>query len=301
MSDNSSVAVVLRPFIAGGLSSVLASICVHPIDITRTRFNVLSTTSEKTASGLGIVKGVFRDEGIRGFYSGMSAAILRQSVYGTLKVGCHDFMCDSLRERNDGHPIPFHQKVLSAMSSGIIACLCGSPFEVARIKMMRNNCFPMNQRQNYRNPFHTMYCIVKEEGVSTLWRGCTPMMLSSIAMNVGMLSVYDQAKEYLIPYTKNHFTCSMLASAISSFICSFSTLPFDMLKARMVNMKKDPDTKQYPYRNIIDCAIKTIKKGGIFSFWRGYPMYYARLAPYSIITLLTKDSINLVYTDAFIN
>ena len=184
MSDNSSVAVVLRPFIAGGLSSVFASICVHPIDITRTRLNVLSTTSEKTQRGLGVVTGLFRDARIPASYSGMAAAILRQSVYGTLKVGCHDFMCDSLRERNDGHPIPFHQKVLSAMSSGIIACLCGSPFEVARIKMMRNNCFPMNQRQNYRNPFHTMYCIVKEEGVSTLWRGCTPMMLSSIVMYV---------------------------------------------------------------------------------------------------------------------
>jgi len=39
--------------------------------------------------------------------------------------------------------------------------------------------------------------VIKEEGVLGLWRGCTPTVVRAVALNLGMLATYDEAKERL--------------------------------------------------------------------------------------------------------
>lgn len=301
MSNDNTLAIAIRPFVAGSLASVISSLCLHPLDLTSARTRVPTLVTEETKNGFGIAKLILKDEGVRGFFSGVSAAITRHAVYGATKIGLHDRLSECLKKQNEDQPIPFYQKALSAMSSGALAAILGSPFDLVLMRMVMDNGYPVNQRRNYKNPFHAIYRIAKEEGLRTLWRGCTPMVFSSISTNVGMLAFYDQAKEAVIPYFGTGVKSSLIASAIGSFICSFMTLPFDMLKTRMLTMNMDPETRKYPYRNIFDCAVKVIRKGGPLSLWRGFSMYYVRVAPYSIITLLTKDTINSAFTDAYIN
>lgn len=300
MFDDHTIAIAIRPYVAGGFASVLTTMCMHPIELTHTRYRLSSAVAEESKSGLGIIKLIMKDEGLRGFFSGISASIMRQAVYGTMKIGLHDSLSEKLKKRNEDHSIPFYQKALSASFAGFTASVAGSPFDLALVRIMNDSCYPPHLRHNYKSPFHAIYQIAKAEGARTLWRGCVPMMLSSISMNIGMLATYDQAKEMMLPFTGNGLCSILSASAISTFACSFLTLPFDMLKTRLITMNVDPDTKKYPYRNIFDCAIKVAKRGGIFSFWKGYSMYYARVAPYSMLTLLAKDTINSVYDEAFI-
>ena len=127
------------------------------------------------------------------------------------------------------------------------------------------------------------------------------MMCRAVAMNVGMLATYDQFKEMLLPYTGSGVMNNMTSSALTSFVCSFTALPFDMMKTKLMNMHIDSVTGQLPYRNIADCAIKTVKKGGILSLWRGYWTFYARTAPHAMITLLAKDAFTSLYNRTFVN
>lgn len=37
--------------------------------------------------------------------------------------------------------------------------------------------------------------MVREEGVLSLWRGCSPTVIRAMTINFGMLSSYDEIKE----------------------------------------------------------------------------------------------------------
>lgn len=299
MAKDHKTSVAIRPFVCGGLASVISSFCMHPLDLTVYRINSPSIVAEESASGFGVLKMIAKDEGVRGFFSGVSTSIARHGLYGCLKIGLHDHISSYLRNKNGDQPIPFYQKVLAAMGSGAAAAIFGNPFDLALLRTLTDQCQPASERLNYRSPFHAIYHIGKTEGFRSLWRGCTPMVLSTMSMNVGMLAIYDEVKDVLSPFMGTRVTTNLLASAVSSLMCCYTALPFDMIKTRMMNMNLDPESKKYPYRNFFDCAVKLVKKGGVFSLWRGLSVYYARIAPYSMITLLTKDTINAVYDNTF--
>ena len=187
------------------------------------------------------------------------------------------------------------------MTAGALAAVIGNPFDLALVRMQADGCAPPEEQRGYRNVSQAVYRIAKEEGVKTLWRGSIPMVCRAVAMNVGMLASYDQAKEMLLPYTGVGAANNMWASAVTSFICSFTALPFDMMKTKLMNMHVDAETGQLPYRNLLDCAVKTVKNGGFFSLWRGYWTFYVRTAPHAMITLLAKDAFTSLYNRAFVN
>jgi solute carrier family 25 oxoglutarate transporter 11 len=43
------------------------------------------------------------------------------------------------------------------------------------------------------------------------------------------------------------------------------------------------------YHGILDCFEKTIKKEGPKGLWAGLPMFYMRVGPHAVITLLTAE------------
>ena len=53
-------------------------------------------------------------------------------------------------------------------------------------------------------------------------------------------------------------------------------------------MQKNADGT-FPYKNIFDAMVKTIKNEGFTKLWVGFPTFYVRIAPHVCITLITQD------------
>lgn len=297
------VASTLRPYITSGTAAIFASSCVHPMDLIKVRIQVSNTINMAAGSAGGkvptgfaaIAKNIVQTEGVKGLYKGVTAAFLRQAVYGTARMGLHDTFSRMLVARNDGKPISFWQKTGSAMTAGAIAGLLGNPCDLALVRMEADGSAPAHLRRGYTGVFNAIKRIGQEEGVRSLWRGSVPMVCRAIAMNVGMLATHDQAKELLAPYTgAGTMTTSLSASCISGFVSSFTSLPFDLMKTRMMNMSANAEGI-FPYKNLGDCAWKILKNEGVFSFWRGYWTYCARTAPHSMLCLIMKDVFGNMY------
>lgn len=150
----------------------------------------------KTVPGFGtLLSNMVKADGISSVYKGVDAAIGRQMVYGTARIGLHRAISTKMQELNDGKPINFLMKTLSGMASGSIAVCIGTPFDIALVRLQSDSMAPVDERKNYKNVFDALKRTSSEEGVGALYKGLAPNILRGMAMNVGMLACYDQAKE----------------------------------------------------------------------------------------------------------
>lgn len=206
-----------------------------------------------------------------------------------------------IREKSTGGAIPFWMKTLSGMLSGGIAVCIGTPFDVALVRMQADSMKPLELRRNYKNVFDAIGRIFREEGPMRLYAGLAPNILRGMSMNVGMLACYDQAKSFISANVtkdenpgKPSVATNILSSAVAGFTSAFFSLPFDMLKSRLQDMK--PNSKgEMPYTGLMDCSLSIFRKEGIFAFWTGFPAYYGRCAPHAMIILMTIEQITALY------
>lgn len=218
---------------------------------------------------------------------------MRQAVYGTARLGMHRSLSEYLKKRNGGK-LPIWQSTVSGLVTGAIAGMIGNPFDLALVRMQADGMKPAEQKRNYKNVFDAVIRIAKEEGILTWWRGCIPMIFRAMAMNAGMLAAYDQSRNFFLSHMKNILVINLCATAVAGFSCAFFSLPFDMMKTRLMNMSKDA-AGNLQYKGLWDCFIKILKNDGVLGFWKGFLTYYFRCAPHSMVILLTMEGLNSAY------
>lgn len=76
--------------------------------------------------------------------------------------------------------------------------MVGTPAEVALIRMTSDMKRPPAERRNYKHVFNALSRIYGEEGLLKMWSGCTPTVARAVVLNAAQLSVYSQAKEWII-------------------------------------------------------------------------------------------------------
>ena len=118
-------------------------------------------------------------------------------------------------EANDGKPLPLYQKALCGLTAGAIGASVGSPADLALIRMQADATLPEAQKRHYKNAFHALSRIVKDEGVLALWKGAGPTVVRAMALNMGMLASYDQSVELF----KDNLGFGEGATVIGKILC----------------------------------------------------------------------------------
>lgn len=236
-----------------------------------------------------VARQVLSEGGIKSFYNGLDAALMRQVVYGTARLGIYFNLSESMKQQNNGANLSFGQKTAASFIAGGLGSLIGSPCDLALVRFQADSTLPPEQRRNYKNVFDAFGRIVKDEGVTNLWRGGVSTMSRAIALNCAMLVSYDTVKERLTAtYGKGQDTkVQIYASMVSAIATAVVSLPFDNIKTKL--QKQKAVNGVYPYKGMPDCFAKTLAKEGITGFWAGLPTYYFRVGPHAIITLLAAE------------
>ena len=264
---------------------MLATCVIQPIDMIKVRIQLGQGSAAQVTSTM------LKNEGVAAFYKGLSAGLLRQATYTTARLGSFRILTSKAIEANEGKPLPLYQKALCGLTAGAIGATVGSPADLALIRMQADATLPAAQRRNYTNAFHALYRIVADEGVLALWKGAGPTVVRAMALNMGMLASYDQSVEFFKDSMGFGEMATVVgASAVSGFFASACSLPFDYVKTQIQKMQPDAEGK-YPYTGSVDCALKTLKSGGPFKFYTGFPVYCVRIAPHVMMTWIFLNQI----------
>ena len=76
--------------------------------------------------------------------------------------------------------------------------------------------------------------IPKEEGVTAMWTGGVPTITRAMALNLGMFTTYEEAKERLAKLMPNNPSLSWgLATFLAGGVAATMSLPFDNAKTKL--------------------------------------------------------------------
>ncbi|EGY16268.1 mitochondrial 2-oxoglutarate/malate carrier protein [Verticillium dahliae VdLs.17] len=275
------------PFINGGISGMVATTVIQPVDMVKVRIQL---AGEGLAGGpkpgpLAVARDIVASGKVLDLYTGLSAGLLRQAVYTTARLGFFDTFMGKLtsRAKEQGRSIGFSERATAGLSAGAIAAMLGNPADLALIRMQSDGLKPLAERKNYKSVIDALSSIAKSEGVTALWSGAAPTVVRAMALNFGQLAFFSEAKSQLkqnAGSTLSPQAQTLAASAIAGFFASFFSLPFDFVKTRLQKQSRGADGK-LPYKSMADCFVKVTKQEGILRFYRGFGTYYVRIAPHA--------------------
>ncbi|PIK40352.1 hypothetical protein BSL78_22805, partial [Apostichopus japonicus] len=208
------------------------------------------------------IRNIISQEGFFGLYNGLSAGLLRQATYTTTRLGIYTTLFDMV-SGPEGAPPPFYLKALIGMSAGAVGAFIGTPADLSLIRMTsdgsscgtqsslreveqltdsliqnRQKITPRPER-GYTSVVNALARIVQEEGFFALWRGCGPTIARAMVVNAAQLASYSQAKQFLLGtgYFGDNIGCHFGASMISGLVTTIASMPVDIAKTRIQNMK----------------------------------------------------------------
>ena len=196
---------------------------------------------------------IIKNDGVGALYKGLGSALLRQVTYGTIRIGVYRYLSD--QEIKINKTVSFNKKFMYSLFSGAVGSLFGNPFDVVLVRMQSDNTLPVDQRRNYKGVVDALSRMIKDEGITSLWKGYIISMLRAVSMTSAMLTTNDEVKEkvnHLRGLKKSDTLTNLSAAAISGVACSFFSMPFDNVKTKLQKMKCRPDGSM-PYKGILDC------------------------------------------------
>ncbi|XP_078035242.1 mitochondrial 2-oxoglutarate/malate carrier protein [Augochlora pura] len=275
-------------FIIGGVSGVVGQTSTHPLDVTKVRMQISKTGFGAT------IRDTLRTLGLRGFYVGWTAAVLRQLTYGMTRLGIYTTLYDVCQQYVGR--LNFATMIGIGMVSGVAASFVGTPTDLVLVRMIADMQLPPEKRWNYRNGFSGLIDIGRKNGVRALWRGAVPTMIRGAVVNGTQLGTYSEAKLMLLDtgYFEESVPLHFCSAMISGLLTCTASLPMDVSKTRIQNWISPPKPP-----NLFAMMIGIVQKEGLFALWRGFLPYYARAAPNTVLTMISFEQLHSLYIKLF--
>lgn len=199
------------PLIAGATARLLASLTTAPLELIRTR--QASIVMEKGASLPGMIqefRHLLKTNGMSSLYVGLAPTLWRDVPFSAIYWMCLEKFKNELsgskslgkwggkHYQETGETIPAFvgaiHAFISGAAAGSIAAAFTTPFDVVKTRrqMVTQGTYGINERN--RGILGHMQQIMKQEGVSGLWKGNTTRMVKVAPACAIMISVYEFGK-----------------------------------------------------------------------------------------------------------
>ncbi|KAJ4845926.1 Mitochondrial uncoupling protein 5 [Turnera subulata] len=313
----------LKGFVEGGIASIVAGCSTHPLDLIKVRMQLqgeslpnpnphLRPAFAYNSSGaaihmpppppprvgpISVGARIVQSEGLPALFSGVSATVLRQTLYSTTRMGLYDVLKKKWTNPETGN-MPLPTKIIAGLVAGGIGAAVGNPADVAMVRMQADGRLPPAQRRNYKSVVDAITRMSKQEGVASLWRGSSLTVNRAMIVTASQLASYDQFKEMILErrLMADGLGLHVTASFAAGFVAAVASNPVDVIKTRVMNMKVEPG-KAAPYKGAIDCALKTIRAEGPMALYKGFIPTISRQGPFTVVLFVTLEQVRKLLKD----
>ena len=148
-------------------AKILALLTTTPLVLLKTRQEILTYQN----SLISIARNVMIRDSFKGFFKGTSSLFYRETIYSLLHYGLYRYLQDNISRKET-----WIEKLIPAISAGVIALLVSHPFEVIRNRIQSDDSV-LDDAKRYKNVRHAIKKIHKIEGIKGFFRGLVPRLL----------------------------------------------------------------------------------------------------------------------------
>lgn len=311
----------VKGFVEGGIASIVAGCSTHPLDLIKVRMQLqgeslapssnpnlhpafayngttLPISHPISRSGpVSVGLKIYRTEGVSALFSGISATVLRQTLYSTTRMGLYEVFRNKWTDKTTGE-FSLSRKISAGLLAGGIGAAVGNPADVAMVRMQADGRLPLELRRNYKGVVDAIATMVKQEGVISLWRGSSLTVNRAMIVTASQLASYDQIKETILKngVMNDGLGTHVTASFAAGFVASVASNPVDVIKTRVMNMKVVEGVEP-PYKGAVDCAVKTVRAEGVMALYKGFVPTISRQGPFTVVLFVTLEQVRKLLKD----
>ncbi|KIK57490.1 hypothetical protein GYMLUDRAFT_46071 [Collybiopsis luxurians FD-317 M1] len=258
----------IHSLIAGTTAGAVEAFITYPTEFVKTR----SQFGGKKLAPLQIIRETLKTQGVLGLYSGCTALVLGNATKAGVRFVSYDHFKSMLADSEGRVSAP--RSLVAGLGAGMTeAIFAVTPSETIKTKLIQDANRPNPQ---YRGLIHGTTMIVRQEGLSGIYRGLFPVMMRQGANSAVRFTTYSTLKQIVQgqarPGQTLPSTITFGIGAIAGLVTVYTTMPLDVIKTRMQSLEA-----RSQYRNSFHCAYRIFTEEGILRFWTGTTPRLARL------------------------
>lgn len=235
-----------------------------------------------------------RNDGLVGLYRGFDAVVLgmgpKMAIRFTSFEGYKNLGASITGQSTPSSSVVF----LAGLAAGITESVCVvNPMEVVKIRLQGQNQVSrggLPAVPQYRNAFDAARCVVRNEGLSSLWRGVSLTATRQGTNQAANFTTYSFLKKKIQRYRSQKGVEGPLPTCVTGAIGLFSgamgplcNAPIDTVKTRLQNAGSHGD------RRILGIVTKLIRQEGPGALYKGLMPRVMRVAPGQAVTFMAYE------------
>ncbi|KAL2862980.1 putative mitochondrial folate carrier protein Flx1 [Aspergillus lucknowensis] len=294
--------------IAGFTAGIATTLCLHPLDLIKTRLQVDRTHSSRIGSSLRVVRQLFHNEGgFAAFYRGLTPNIIGNSsswalyflLYGDTKDIIRNWRLHEKPEGGQRPQLASSDYFLASGIAGILTSVLTNPIWVIKTRMLATGS---KSPGAYTSFTKGAIQILRSEGIPGFYRGLVPSLFG-VSHGALQFMAYEKlklyrartpfavAKETVPPPTGSEKKRELnnldffFTSSVSKVFAGSITYPYQVLRSRMQTYDA-----HLAYQGLRDAIVQIWTTEGLGGFYKGLGPNLFRVLPSTWVTFLVYEN-----------
>ncbi|KAJ5663747.1 hypothetical protein N7507_004478 [Penicillium longicatenatum] len=288
--------------VAGFTAGVVSTLCLHPLDLVKTRLQVDRNATSRLGTSLYIVRDISRYEGgFAAFYRGLAPNLIGNSTswalyflfYGSLKNGISIY-------RGNSWALTSFDYFLASGTAGALTSLLTNPIWVIKTRMLSTGSQSPGAYASFTSGIRHIY---RTEGIPGFYRGLVPALFG-VSHGALQFMAYDRLKvlrshppQKFPPLSEDPENKArkldnvdfLALSSLSKLFAGCATYPYQVIRSRLQTYEA-----HLLYRGATDAIMQVWAREGISGFYKGLGPNLLRVLPSTWVTFLVYENMKIL-------
>lgn len=185
---------------AGSGAGIIASLVLCPSEVIKCRLQAARELKNSTHIGpLSLTKTVYKESGIRGFYSGINSLLVREVPGYFIFFGSYELSRTIFTPAGKNkEEIGLLRTAVSGGNAGVVSWTFTFPVDVLKSRIQVNPSTPLAKSSVLK----ALYTIAKDEGVSKLYKGFAITIFRTFFSTGALFVTVEETKKLMKKYLK---------------------------------------------------------------------------------------------------